>query len=95
MKEKNSLKRILLFYMDIEILYYKTFRQDIRVKGSLHKLSKGIWENIFSQDFPYNELTPKQEYNGSEPRNQLKKKLRELKSKINERSFDFTEVGDL
>ncbi len=36
MKEKNSLKRILFFYKDIEILNYKMFRQDIRVKFSVH-----------------------------------------------------------
>ncbi|KKN23860.1 hypothetical protein LCGC14_0900650 [marine sediment metagenome] len=95
MKEKNSLKKILFFYKDIEILNYKMFRQDIRVKWALYKLSKGIWENIFSQDFPFNELTPNQKYNGSVPRNQLREKKKRLRLKINERSYDFTEVGDL
>lgn len=95
MKEKNSLKRILSFYKDIEILNYKMFRQDLGVKWSLYKLSKGIWENIFSQGFPFSEYTPKQEYNGSEPWNQIKKKLKKLQFKINERSYGFTEVENL
>jgi len=95
MKKKNSLERILFFYKDIEILIHKMFRQDHRVKWSLYKLSKGIWENIFSQDFPFNELTPRQEYNGPEPLSQCKKELKVLQFKINERSYDFTEVEDL
>lgn len=91
MKEKNSLERILFFYKDKEILMYKMFRHDLRVKSSLYKISEGIWKNIFQQDFPFLEYSPNQEYN----RKQFKKKLKIYQSKINERLYDLTEVEEL
>lgn len=97
MKEKNPMKNILLFYKDKEVLVYNAFRQDLKVKWSLYKLSKRIWEKNFNQVFPFNEFTQKQEYNGSElwGSKEFKVKRNTFTSKINGRLYDFIEVEDL